>query len=629
MRNIGRRCLRGFALVGLALLLGTAAPPASAPSPALAEIGDGSVSTPWPGGRWRPAAPSYGMTVVENVPVPMDDGAVLMANVGYPTDLATGQRAPGKFPVLLSQSPYAMLGASQTQPDSYFVTRGYIYAMVQVRGTGASEGALGFFSARDAQDGAALVDWVARRLDGSNGVVGLHGCSYLGINQVFTAAMLSPGSPVKAMVPVCGPNQRYTQYFIGGIAGSAVASFNGCPNSTFGPRGCAFFNPVYDDVFSGGDAAYNRDFWQQRSVLTNDVAGRVVRNGIPALFLTGWNEYSSGPFELYAQFQSAYRRQAAGERLARPGAASAPGALEDPQSVTGRYQLIAGPWNHGVGLDKALHLEWYDTWLKGENTGIENTRTPLHLYEAGSNRWINASTYPIVAQYTPYYLGSGGALAAEPGPADGGDAIAWAQPTALGSTLTYTTRPLANGATLAGPASVSVYASSSNSNLELIAELYDVAPDGTAARISRGAILGSLHAVDESRSWRDQNGLLTFPYQPFAADAYVPPGQTERYDIAMNPRLWSVPPGHSLRVRLSTQSAPSDCASPQPYPCVLTPPQQATLPGGVYQVQHGPLSPSAINLPLLPFAYFPTAYSAITPTSLGQEQPLYWGPPAQ
>ena len=55
----------------------------------------------------------------------MADGVILFANIGYPTDPATGQRAAGQFPVLLTQNPY--LGPTQ-QPDPFFVDRGYIFA---------------------------------------------------------------------------------------------------------------------------------------------------------------------------------------------------------------------------------------------------------------------------------------------------------------------------------------------------------------------------------------------------------------------------------------------------------------------------------------------------------------------
>jgi hypothetical protein len=42
----------------------------------------GSPPTPWPGGIWQPEAATYGMTVVSNVPVTMDDGVILFATIG-------------------------------------------------------------------------------------------------------------------------------------------------------------------------------------------------------------------------------------------------------------------------------------------------------------------------------------------------------------------------------------------------------------------------------------------------------------------------------------------------------------------------------------------------------------------
>jgi hypothetical protein len=50
------------------------------------------------------------------------------------------------------------------------------------------------------------------------------------------------------------------------------------------------------------------------------------------------------------------------------------------QRTTGRYQLIVGPWEHlnGSSVDvDPLELEWFDTWLKHERTGMARAPTPL------------------------------------------------------------------------------------------------------------------------------------------------------------------------------------------------------------------------------------------------------------
>jgi predicted acyl esterase len=404
------------------------------------------------------------------------------------------------------------------------------------------------------------------------------------------------------------------------FAATSASVFN-FTESTFGPSGGAFLSQVYANIFSGGDDAYIRQFWQERSFL--NLAQALANTRIPALMWTGWGGADhQGSLELYAELQNAHAGRPVGD------------AMTPDEPTTGRYQIIVEPGGHGSGLDEEFQLEWYDTWLKHEHTGIQDTTTPMHLYENGSDRWINASTYPIVATYTPLFLGSGGALSRHAGAQSqaGSDSITWAAPTAADSTLTYATKPLAKGATFAGPASLTVYAQSDNSNLDLIADLYDVSPGGTPSFIATGTILSSLSQVDPARSWYDSRGQLIQPFHPFLADSYVPAGQVQKLEIKFDPGLRAIAPGDSLRLVLSTQATAAECTSAIdfvgiPYPCALTTPQQQTLPGGVYQILHGGAQPSALMLPLLPYLHFATATSGVTPTSGTQTEPLYWGPP--
>ena len=131
-------------------------------------------TTPWPGGTWQPDPAKYAMTVVQNIPLKMNDGVTLIANVGYPADPSTGTRVAGTFPVLLTQDPYP----SEDQPNPFYVTRGYINAVVEVRGTidtygpGGKQVVSSNFGPRQTKDGVALVHWAAEKLSGSNGIVG-------------------------------------------------------------------------------------------------------------------------------------------------------------------------------------------------------------------------------------------------------------------------------------------------------------------------------------------------------------------------------------------------------------------------------------------------------------------------
>ena len=603
LSQVGRGSLGVLLLVavcGLALFGSDSALAAAGPN-----------ATLWPGGKWEPAPARYGVQVVSNVRVPMDDGVTLSATVGYPTD-PTGQRATGTFPVLVDQTPYS------TQIVPYFVQHGYIFVTVNPRGSQTSGGLFGYVSLRDHQDGVETVEWAAHQLPGSNGIVGGYGCSWDGETQLYTAANIGPNSPLKAIIPTCTAQDYIRETFlVDGILAGDYPFLSFAAGATGNqPSAVAFFQSLVAEINSGGDAAYNREFWQTRQPISD--AQGIVDNGIPALLWSGWNDVViRGATEFYAALQNAYRHR-------NPVL----GPMAQHQPATGRYQIIVGPWGHGQGLDRGIMLEWYDTWLKGENTGIERTSTPMHLYETNSNRWINTDDYPIASTYTTYFLNGAGTLTSSGPSSIGSDAIAWTQPTESNGSLTYTTTPFADGATLAGPTSATIYASSSNTNLELIATLFEVAPDGSQTPITFGAVLGSQSALDPSRNWYDSNGVLTRPYTSQYRDDYLTPGHTQAFAIALHPRLWSLAPGHALRLVLTTQSPTALCANfavaASILPCFLTAPEQATVPGGTYTIQRSPEAPSAVNLPLLPYLCLNTTTSGTTPTSGTNTEPLDW-----
>ncbi|MDQ1680057.1 MAG: uncharacterized protein QOI42_916, partial [Frankiaceae bacterium] len=169
---------------------------------------------------WSPGAAVYGVSVTKNIPVTMSDGTVLRVDVYRPSDLVTGAPVQGKdFPVLMTQTPYGK-GASDpagSGPDTYLISRGYIEVEVDIRGRGASEGNFEAFGPREIQDGVEMVGWSAA-LSGSNGKVGLIGCSYLGINQLLTAEAIGPHSPLKAIFPQDSSNSNYRDLaFVGGM----------------------------------------------------------------------------------------------------------------------------------------------------------------------------------------------------------------------------------------------------------------------------------------------------------------------------------------------------------------------------------------------------------------------------
>jgi len=573
-----------------------------------ASIGTVNAATSWPGGRWELTPAQYDMTATVDVPVLMSDGVTIMTHVTYPATLGTKNRAPGTFPVLLTQNPY-VIGAP---PEPLYVTHGYIFVAADVRGSGLSGGNFGYFSPRDAQDGAELVAWIRNRLDGSNGAIGLTGCSYLGVTQVFTAAAVGRDSGVKAIIPACGGGGRaYDQSLPGGVPGSNVQIALTVGGALIGPRALAFFTDWYTNIKSDGPYAFiNNQFWGLQD--HDAMARKIVDNGIAVLNWTGWNDaYAGGKFDFYAALQNAARQR---QNVFAPFRDS---------TASGKYQLIIGPWGHAEGLDPGIMLAWYDTFVRGQRTDIDKTTTPLHLFELGSDRWVNLTRYPMVEQYTRFKLQAGGLLT-QSGIPVGADPLLWIESVLPGGSLEYTTPAFVQGATLAGPIGAQIYASSTTSNLQLIADLLDVAPDGATTRLTSGALLGSFHPLDQSRTWYDTNGFLIKATHSFTADDLVPAGTVKRYDFTIDPRLAAIKPGHRLRLKLIAKSACDVGFSASPPPCDHTLRQTLQLTGGVFTILHDTIHPSAINLPLLPYRVFPETTSGVTPTSNGVVEPLAW-----
>jgi predicted acyl esterase len=543
----------------------------------------------------------------------MDDGVVLDASVAYPTDLGTGERAAGRFPVAVEHTPY------RGQVNPYYAQYGYISVRVNDRGSGASGGVGDMFSRRQSQDGVNVVDWAARRLEGSDGRVALVGCSWPGGNALGTAAHVGPRSPVKAVVAACVGLESIQRdvWMTSGIPTQAIAATYVLPGAAMGanPETVASYRAIGDDIMNGGAIGYQSAWWRDR--IPMDTARRIVRNGLPTLLWTGWGDNSEiSALRSYTAFQNAVAGR------------SVYAQMHPRQQAHPRYQIIVGGWGHAQGLDEGIMLQWLETWVRGVDTGIQMTRTPMHLFENGSDRWINTARYPTVNRYTDWFIGADGGLATRPGPR-GSDSLAWGDPAETGTSLTYTTAPVTKGFSLSGPMSAEVHARSSNTNLQLIATLQDVGPDGTATEITHGAMLGSRREIDRRKSWTDRDGTLVWPWQTLARDSYLEPGKPYRFDVALEARQWSVEPGHRLRLVLTTRAPSANCPGPTSFslgadPCYLTAPQQATVPGGAYEILRSPAHPTRLSLPAVPGDAFRSVPCSVTPTSDGVCLPREW-----
>jgi uncharacterized protein len=89
--------------------------------------------------------------------VPLRDGGQLLADVYRPG-------AQGTFPVLIAASPYprqiqdlgAPAGIIEAGNSEFFVSRGYVHVIANLRGTGGSSGEWGFSTSRN---GGTCTTW--------------------------------------------------------------------------------------------------------------------------------------------------------------------------------------------------------------------------------------------------------------------------------------------------------------------------------------------------------------------------------------------------------------------------------------------------------------------------------------
>jgi hypothetical protein len=574
---------------------------------------------------YTPPAAQYGVDEIVNYPFTASDGTELMGSVYYPTDLQTGARAAGTFPVLVDMTPYGMWDGNSTVPKDgsddailrYFTAHGYIGVELDARGTGRSGGSYTFEDPQQMRDDVEVINFVAHRLDGSNGVVGLAGMSYRGINQPLVGALLRPGTPVKAIAPASAGAIMYgPPFFMGGIPGAFWYAYPGIeqwsevppvdqltatngidPGDLLGVGAGrvpteAYHAEVYANTTSGGYMAHRDQWWQAREELGGVKA--IVRAGIPALQTSGSNDFfSGGSLQLYAAFQDAAHRRS----LYAP---MNPRVKPDP-----RYQMVWGDtYSDGdYAYYLGYELQWYDHWLKHIDNGVGVQTTTLHIQETGGkNQWVDVrnGAYPITRHYTPYYLDAANALSASAPAGTGSDSLSYGP----NQSLTYTSAPFSAGATLAGPVDATLFATSTTADAQFVATLNDVAPDGTATTVVPfaevdGALDGANRAVDRSRSWTDTAGRLILPYHPYTTPSLraVTPGAVTRYDIEMQPRIWSVQPGHRLQLVLTSQNAD----------LVPTEPQLSALAGASFGIARGGHDASYLDLPLLPLNAFAPA----------------------
>ena len=508
-------------------------------------------------------------SVAKEVLVPMDDGVNIAATVTLPS-LDGETPAPGRFPVVLSMTPYGRNGLCGCPPADLFATRGMISAVADVRGTGGSGGNLeeNYFSPREALDGYHLVEHFGTQ-PYSNGRVGMAGGSYVGITQYLTAELRPPH--LKAITPQVAISDLYREgYTHGGIPNlffdSQYIAVQGAPG-TLGPNTDPALladtiaaklgqSPpgtiAFDYLARPDDDAFYRD----RSPIY-----RASRIKVPALILGGWNDgLLRGSPEMYRVLS---KRRGVETRL-----------RIDPCTHKGcgaPFAPLTSPPD--VGDPSTYVFEFLAKHLAGVKAP---RRPPVSYYVQGADGYADARTWPPPRTKQRRYKLDSGALRAPGATASAGTESYVTNPLAglsmaldrYGTVaaspyvpldqrlegpngLTFRTDALTEPLTLAGPLGLHLVASSSATDTDWYAKLADVAPDGTESIITEGALRASHRALDPKRS------LPGRPYHTHTGPTPIEPGAFYPYDVEIWPTAYRLAPGHRLQLRITSSDLPT------------------------------------------------------------------------
>jgi uncharacterized protein len=500
-----------------------------------------------------------------DVPITMDDGAVLRADVFRPDE-------DGRYPVIMTHGPYAKWLAFQDgfarqwatleaqHPDAVagssnlyqnwetvdpekWVPDGYVVIRVDSRGAGRSPGYLDIFSPRETRDYYLCIEWAAAEA-WSTGKVGLLGVSYYAINQWQVAALQPPH--LTAICPWEGGSDFYRDFTRhGGILNVFVRQWyppqvEGVQHGV-GERGPKHL--VTGDLAAGPGTLTEPELRANRAdtpalLLAHPLLDDYYRDRSPAL------EQITVPVLSAANWAHHLHTRGNFEGYARAG--SAQKWLE----AHGLQHWVEFYTDYGVQLQK----RFFGHFLKGEDTGWE-TQPPVQLQVRrvdGSFEERTEREWPLErTQWTRFHLDvAGGQLASQPA-----SAVRTADFDALGAGLDFWTPPLDTELEITGPAAARLMIASSVPDADLFVTLRVTDPGGRDVTFVSGqdphgcAGFGWLRAShretdpDRSLPWR--------PWHPHEARQPLIPGEPVALDIEIWPTSVIIPAGHRLGVTIS------------------------------------------------------------------------------
>ncbi|HZP69466.1 MAG TPA: CocE/NonD family hydrolase [Pseudolabrys sp.] len=501
-----------------------------------------------------------GMRIDWDVPITMDDGIVLRADVFRPVK-------EGKFPVILSYGPYAKNLAFQDgypsawqrmaeqHPDvttgssnlyqswevvdpEKWVPHDYVCVRVDSRGAGCSPGFIDHFSPRETKDFYDCIEWAGVQ-PWSNGKVGLNGISYYGINQWQVASLQPPH--LAAMCVWEGAADWYRDMtHHGGILSTFWENWYDMQVKTVqygaGERGKR--SRVHGELVCGPEALSEAELARNRADFGTEIASHPMDD-----------DYHKA-------------RSAKWDRIVTPlfSAANWGGQGLHPRGNFEGFVRAASKqkWLEAHGIEHWTHfytdygreqqLRFFDCFLHGKKESW--SKQPKVLLQVrhidkfvprAENEWPLKRT-----RWTKFYLDPS-AMALTTKKPSGTAVLKFA---AMGDGLTFLTPPLARETEITGPSALKLFASSSTSDADFFIVLRVFTGDLKEV-VFQGAIdphtpvgQGWLRA-----SHRKLDKRLSKPYRPYHTHDEKQPlkrGQVVELDVEIWPTSVVVPAGYRI-----------------------------------------------------------------------------------
>lgn len=517
---------------------------------------------------WQTSAREHEVAY-ERTRIAMSDGVSLAAEIWRPA-------SSGAFPAILGYHPYEPV--AQTAPitpsaiaavghfapgqesgngwieagdPTFYARRGYAYALVNIRGTGDSEGVYRYLSEQEALDGHSVIEWIADQ-EWCDQNVGMFGVSYFARIQYFVAATQPPHLRC-IFAPWASPDQYRDVFYHGGILNKdwplywgrsslrntryesetlsslpddelerRLDALRADPDISQDPELAAVLQdphrPQHRFVAEVLLNSQYTDFWKRRTVDFEKI-------NVPVYLGSDWANYG----------------------LHLPGAFRAWSAL---QHVPRR--MVVGPTPY---LDRPLYqlqyesLRWFDRWLKGADVGLDE-QPPISLFVMDTGRWKTATDWPLPeTRWTPFYLHENGRLwEREHFPNEGSSSFSdspWGR-----EYLEFSTAALVEETEVIGPMVLRLYAATTSDEILWFVSIREVSPGGQERILTRGWLRGTQRALDDAIStpW--------LPHHPHERRRPITPHAVERYDISVVPTANLFAPGSRLKVKIACVDDP-------------------------------------------------------------------------